>query len=138
MNSNRSMKKTTSSGTIKSSTQCVPFTGDINMLTMYSQATAPEIFDLRCEYEVPRYLDLNNLDEDEECNGTFMPLSSMNSSQYFLQYMPEQRKHSTTGGAKVPQHVTQEEEFFQWFQLSHDFKVNKRFVKVDREQYIIK
>lgn len=52
--------------------------------------------------------------------------------------MPEQRKHSTTGGAKVAQHVTLEEEFFQWFQLSHDFKVNKRFVKVDREQYLIK
>jgi len=55
-----------------------------------------------------------------------------------LQYLPEQRKHSTTGGVKVPHHVTLEEEFFQWFQLSHDFKVNKRFVKVDQEQYIVK
>ena len=34
--------------------------------------------------------------------------------------------------------MTLEEEFFQWFQLSHDFKVNKRFVKVDQEQYIVK
>jgi hypothetical protein len=49
------------------------------MLTMYSQSTAPEIFDMRCEYEVPRYLDLNNLEEDDE-NNAFLPLSSMNSS----------------------------------------------------------
>jgi hypothetical protein len=32
---------------------------------MYSLATPPEIFDIRCEYEVPRYLDLNSLDDEE-------------------------------------------------------------------------
>ena len=73
------MKKTTSSASIKPPSQCFPFTGEINMLTMYSQTTAPEIFDMRCEYEVPRYLDLNNLEEDEE-NNAFLPISSMNSS----------------------------------------------------------
>ncbi len=49
------------------------------MLTMYSQSTAPENFDMRCEYEVPRYLDLNNIEEDDE-NNAFLPLSIMNSS----------------------------------------------------------
>ena len=70
------MKKTTSSASIKPSSQCIPFTGEINMLTMYSQSTAPEIFDMRCEYEVPRYLDLNNLEEDDENNAL---MSTMNS-----------------------------------------------------------
>jgi len=73
------MKKTTSSASFKQQSQCIPYTGEINMLTMYSQSTAPENFDMRCEYEVPRYLDLNNLEEDDE-NNAFLPLSSMNSS----------------------------------------------------------
>lgn len=78
------MKKITSSTTIKTSQYIAPYPGEINLLTMYSQSTAPEIFDMRCEYEVPRYLDLNNLEEDDE-NNAFMPISSMNSStQYFL------------------------------------------------------
>lgn len=83
---------------------------------MYSLTTPPELFDIRCEYEVPRYVDLNNL-EDEDL-------------YYYGEIEP--RKHSTTGGARV----TQEDEFFQWFQLSHDFHVNKRFIKVstDRER----
>lgn len=82
---NSSMKKTTSSATTKSQQLAAQYPpGDINLLTMYSQLTAPEIFDLRCEYEVPRYLDLNNLEEDDE-NNTLIPISSMNSSsQYFL------------------------------------------------------
>ena len=32
---------------------------------MYSLATPPELFDIRCEYEVPRYVDLSNLDDDD-------------------------------------------------------------------------
>lgn len=32
---------------------------------MYSLATPPEIFDIRCEYEVPRYVDLNAIDDDD-------------------------------------------------------------------------
>jgi hypothetical protein len=74
---------------------------------MYSQSTPHEIFDLRCEYEVPRYVDLLNLEDEEDV--------LMSSTTQFLQYLPEQRKHSTTGGVKVPHHVTLEEEFFQWF-----------------------
>jgi len=33
---------------------------------MYSQSTPHEIFDLRCEYEVPRYVDLQNLEEEAD------------------------------------------------------------------------
>ena len=46
---------------------------------MYSQATPPEIFDLRCEYEVPRYVDLTNLEDEDD----FLMTSS--SSTYLLQ-----------------------------------------------------
>ena len=35
------------------------------LLSMYSLATPPELFDIRCEYEVPRYVDLSNLDDDD-------------------------------------------------------------------------
>ena len=72
------------------------------LLTMYSHSTPPELFDLRCEYEVPRYVDLNNLEDEDD-------LLMSSSSTYLLQhqqYLPEQRKHSTTGGVKGPQHVT--------------------------------
>ena len=55
------------------------------LITMYSAATPAEIFDIRCEYEVPRYVDLNSLDEedpfylDQGMSGgqqIFWPLSS--------------------------------------------------------------
>ena len=35
-------------------------------LPLYSQSTPDEIFDVRCEYEVPRYLDLNELERIDE------------------------------------------------------------------------
>ena len=35
------------------------------LLSMYSLSTPPELFDIRCEYEVPRFVDFNNLDEEE-------------------------------------------------------------------------
>ena len=43
----------------------IPSRPDHQLLTSYSLCTPPELFDLRCEYEVPRYVDLNNLDEDD-------------------------------------------------------------------------
>ena len=33
-------------------------------MTIYSHFTPADIFDLRCEYEVPRYMDLNRIDEE--------------------------------------------------------------------------
>lgn len=76
------------------------------LLTMYSRSTPPELFDLRCEYEVPRYVDLNSIEEeDSDC---------MQGGVTFDDMWPAERKQSTTGGAQMQQ-VTQEEEFFQWF-----------------------
>jgi hypothetical protein len=73
---------------------------------MYSAATPAVLFDIRCEYEVPRYVDLNQTeDEDFDVAQLYQD----------IQYPFEaQRKHSTTGGARIYQ-LTQEEEFFQWF-----------------------
>jgi hypothetical protein len=96
------------------------------LLSAYSVATPADIFDLRCEYEVPRYLDLTTLDEEEDgggcADGSF--------------YREDNRKHSTTGGARCRPSTMMEEEFYQWFQLAHDFHVSKRFVKVDKERLI--
>lgn len=64
----------------------------------YSDFSPSEIFDLRCEYDAPRFLDLNNIDEGID--------------------------------AKV------EEEFFKWFQISHDFKVNPKFMKINKYQLL--
>jgi len=79
------------------------------LLTIYSRATPPELFDPRCEFEVPRFCDLADEDDllDLGCSG----------GQSYLE-----RSHSTTGGVQV----ALEEEFFQWFQLPHDFAVDKR------------
>jgi hypothetical protein len=33
---------------------------------MYSLATPPELFDIRCEYEVPRYVDFSAMPEDDD------------------------------------------------------------------------
>lgn len=88
------------------------------MLSLYSAATPADLFDLRCEYEVPRYLDLNTLDDEDAGESDFYR---------------EERKHSTTGGARC-RPSTMEEEFYQWFQLAHDFQVSKHFVKVDKER----
>ena len=117
--------------------------GPSGLLTMYSLTTPPEIFDIRCEYEVPRYFDLNSLDEDED-EGGFRASSSSghydmsNGGTGNIGANPgcTERIHSTTGGATVRQQISQEDEFFQWFQLSHDFKVNKRFVKVSKETIV--
>ena len=79
---------------MKNTTKASPQSG---LLTMYSLATPPEIFDIRCEYEVPRYVDLNNL-EDDDCD-------MMASSGYYgvsFNAWPE-RKQSTTGGARMQQ-----------------------------------
>ena len=35
------------------------------LLSMYSLATPPELFDTRCEYEVPRFVDFNNYEDEE-------------------------------------------------------------------------
>jgi len=35
------------------------------LLSMYSLATPPELFDIRCEYEVPRFVDFNNFEDEE-------------------------------------------------------------------------
>ena len=53
---------------------------------MHSLSTPSDIFDLRCEYEVPRYIDLN-LVEDEEDRESVWPSA--------------ERKQSTTGGVKL-------------------------------------
>lgn len=34
-------------------------------LTLYSEFTPADLFDLRCEYEVPRYYDLNQIESLE-------------------------------------------------------------------------
>jgi hypothetical protein len=52
------MKKTTHQHT--RSTANIP----LFAVSMYSQFTPAEVFDLRCEYEVPRFIDLDNLDYD--------------------------------------------------------------------------
>jgi hypothetical protein len=109
------------------------------LLTMYSAATPAEIFDIRCEYEVPRYVDLNSLDEEDPF---FIDTGMSGGQQVYWPMSSEEaqtRKHSTTGGVRggiLP--PTMEDEFYQWFQLSHDFQVNSRFIKVDRDQYLIK
>lgn len=41
-------------------------TSNGSLLTMYSLATPPELFDIRCEYEVPRFVDFLSIPEDEE------------------------------------------------------------------------
>lgn len=68
------------------------------LLTIYSHATPVDLFDARCEFEVPRFCDLTDEDDldDLGCSG----------GQGYLE-----RTHSTTGGAKL----SLEEEFFQWF-----------------------
>lgn len=80
------------------------------LLTMFSISTPAEIFDIRCEYEVPRYFDLNSLDDDE------FTLDLIGSTSYYglNEVWPPERKQSTTGGVRPPplQHLTQEEEFY--------------------------
>ena len=62
----------------------------------FSQSTPPDVFDPRCEYEVPRFVDLADPDatdlryEQENCN---VPIADA---------------------------------FFQWFQAAHDFKVSRK------------
>jgi hypothetical protein len=62
------------------------------LLTMYSLSTPPEMFDIRCEYEVPRYIDLNTIDDDE--------YDDEGSTGYPDWMQHPERKHSTTGGAR--------------------------------------
>lgn len=35
-------------------------------ITIYSQYTPADLFDLRCEYEVPRFIDLDHIDEEQD------------------------------------------------------------------------
>ena len=75
-------------------------------LPSFSQSTPSDVFDLRCEYEVPRFLDLTDPDaadrryEEENCN---VPIADA---------------------------------FFQWFQSAHDFKVNRKAVPTTKEQLL--
>ena len=62
----------------------------------FAQSTPPDVFDSRCEYEVPRFVDLTDPEatdlryEQENCN---MPIADV---------------------------------FFQWFHAAHDFKVSRK------------
>jgi hypothetical protein len=71
-----------------------------SLLSMYSLATPPELFDIRCEYEVPRYVDFNALGDDDDyelCSGgggsTGLPDGNWGQHS-------QERKQSTTGGAR--------------------------------------
>lgn len=39
---------------------------------MYAQYTPSEVFDLRCEFDVPRFLDLNQLDSINESSEEYL------------------------------------------------------------------
>lgn len=86
------------------------------------------MFDLRCEYEVPRYVDLNIEEEDGLMATSSSFNMKVNGSTCSLAL------NGNLDGTKHLLKVLQEEEFFQWFQLSHDFTVNKRYIKVNKEQ----
>jgi hypothetical protein len=65
-------------------------------------STPLDTFDIRCEYDVPRYVDLNMLDEDD----SYELRAPSSSGQYFNheEWTPGadlNRKHSTTGGVRV-------------------------------------
>ena len=65
-------------------------------MSKFTTYTPSKLLDIRCEYDVPRFIDLNIEDD----------------SQY----------------TQVQQDDAQEEEFFKWFQISHDFKVSRKQV----------
>ena len=79
-------------------------------ISQYAEYTPAEIFDLRCEYEVPRYFDLCLIDEETGDE------------------IAQEVTHYEKGG------LDQETQFFNWFLISHDFKVTRKFVKVDKKQ----
>ena len=41
-------------------------------ITLFSQYTPANVFDLRCEYEVPRFLDLDQLDNLEDPDDEYL------------------------------------------------------------------
>ncbi len=71
---------------------------ETGLITVFSLATPSEIFDIRCEYEVPRYLDLISLEEEDE------NFELINSTAYYglNEAWPPERKQSTTGGVRPP------------------------------------
>eukprot|EP00347_Sterkiella_histriomuscorum_P005496 403356394 len=83
-------------------------------ITTFAQYTPAECFDPRCEYEVPRFLDLQQLDDIQEAED-----------EYLLMGMYEQDNQ--------PRKITMEEEFYNWFQIAHDFKVPRKVQKTTKE-----
>ncbi len=63
-NSNYKMKKNASSYVLSRHDTSTLATS-AGLLSMYSLSTPPELFDVRCEYEVPRFVDFNNFDDED-------------------------------------------------------------------------
>lgn len=64
---------------------------------MQAQYTPAEVFDLRCEFEVPRFLDLTQIDKLAQPEDEYFLMGAYDTELALLR------------------EVTQEEEFFQWF-----------------------